>query len=616
MLWLNGDKKLSFNNDGSPLEYDYLFGTLCPVVTSMLLWDFFFTKQKTEHERNLFMTANEYSAICNHILSSTMAYVDTSSMKRYKIDKNIVSSNNPIYVSAVTNAAPITLAFAPAGTGKSALVKDRVHALEAIGVPSNKIMVLNMNIAKTKQMQYELPNVNVMTFSDFTHEIFNANYPCCEVSDISHVINLLRLQNNDAITNDFINKLSITNQQDRMSLLTLFVNTNLQYVIDTLCKIRTSDYSLESMICQNQLYHMKNNPYDIESIIINGVQNMPIPILCSVLEYANMYHCNLFITGSPEETIYEFNMAYSNAMNVLSAYSQKHIDIVRLKQPHKMSNDIRNTLNMTPDAQISSDNVCFASIAMAHEKPMNTILEFVMGPNSQCQYLNKKISNKEPVLIVARSKTDINDIKQIITNSYLPLYPELKILDLTTIQCQSISYGSLAAKHYNQLVTKYPNCISTINFFNEINNILCQEIESADSPYMKSRYELDKKNLPNFAQESLKQFIDFNREWSIESMISYVIDKEAKIITDHAQKIKDNTIIDISGADIVLSTIHTAIDIRCDNVIAFMKNTNDKIDNALYRVALSRANKSEYIVFANHGNFAVPYQKYLTAHAV
>ena len=137
------------------------------------------------------MNNNEYSIVCNRILSSTMEYIDSTNMKRYKIDKSLVPSNNAIYVSAVTNPAPITLAFTPAGTGKSALVKDRVYALEAIGVPSNKIMVLNMNIAKTKQMQTELPGVNIMTFSDFTHGIFNANYPECELSDTASIANIL-----------------------------------------------------------------------------------------------------------------------------------------------------------------------------------------------------------------------------------------------------------------------------------------------------------------------------------------------------------------------------------------------------------------------------------------
>lgn len=555
------------------------------------------------------MNNNEYSIICNRILSSTMEYIDTDNMKRYKIDKTLVPSNNAIYTSAVTNPAPITLAFTPAGTGKSALIKDRVHALEAIGVPSDKIMVLNMNIAKTKQMQEELPNVNVMTFSDFTHGIFQANYPMCESSDTASIANILRLQNRDNLTNEFINKLSLINPQDKVTLLTLFVNSHLQYVIDKLCEIRKSEYALESMICQNQIYYMDKNPYDIDSILINGVHNMPIPILCTILEYANMYGCNLFITGSPEETIYEFNMAYNNAMNVLSSYTQKHIDIIRLNQTQKMSDDIKNVLNMKPSVKISNQNVTAAHMTVNHDIPVKNMILAAMGVNAP--YLKDKLNEHQQVLILARSKADISDIKQVVTDCYTPLFPNLKILDLTSIQAPSTSYGTLMSKNYSDLAIRYSNGITVGQFFFELYNILSNEITNTESPYTKAQYESDKDNAQIFASNNLYKFGNYSTIYNVKDIIELLINIESEAIQTHTQNIKENTILDISGADIILSTIHTATDIRSDNVIVFMKNVSDKIDNGIYRVALSRANNTEYIIFANYGKFDIPHQKYL-----
>ena len=555
------------------------------------------------------MNNNEYSIICNRILSSTMEYIDTDNMKRYKIDKTLVPSNNAIYTSAVTNPAPITLAFTPAGTGKSALIKDRVHALEAIGVPSDKIMVLNMNIAKTKQMQEELPNVNVMTFSDFTHGIFQANYPMCESSDTASIANILRLQNRDNLTNEFINKLSLINPQDKVTLLTLFVNSHLQYVIDKLCEIRKSEYALESMICQNQIYYMDKNPYDIDSILINGVHNMPIPILCTILEYANMYGCNLFITGSPEETIYVFNMAYNNAMNVLSSYTQKHIDIIRLNQTQKMSDDIKNVLNMKPSVKISNQNVTAAHMTVNHDIPVKNMILAAMGVNAP--YLKDKLNEHQQVLILARSKADISDIKQVVTDCYTPLFPNLKILDLTSIQAPSTSYGTLMSKNYSDLAIRYPNGITVGQFFFELYNILSNEITNTESPYTKAQYESDKDNAQIFASNNLYKFGNYSTIYNVKDIIELLINIESEAIQTHTQNIKENTILDISGADIILSTIHTATDIRSDNVIVFMKNVSDKIDNGIYRVALSRANNTEYIIFANYGKFDIPHQKYL-----
>ena len=555
------------------------------------------------------MNNNEYSIICNRILSSTMEYIDTDNMKRYKIDKTLVPSNNAIYTSAVTNPAPITLAFTPAGTGKSALIKDRVHALEAIGVPSDKIMVLNMNIAKTKQMQEELSNVNVLTFSDFTHGIFQANYPMCESSDTASIANILRLQNRDNLTNEFINKLSLINPQDKVTLLTLFVNSHLQYVIDKLCEIRKSEYALESMICQNQIYYMDKNPYDIDSILINGVHNMPIPILCTILEYANMYGCNLFITGSPEETIYEFNMAYNNAMNVLSSYTQKHIDIIRLNQTQKMSDDIKNVLNMKPSVKISNQNVTAAHMTVNHDIPVKNMILAAMGVNAP--YLKDKLNEHQQVLILARSKADISDIKQVVTDCYTPLFPNLKILDLTSIQAPSTSYGTLMSKNYSDLAIRYSNGITVGQFFFELYNILSNEITNTESPYTKAQYESDKDNAQIFASNNLYKFGNYSTIYNVKDIIELLINIESEAIQTHTQNIKENTILDISGADIILSTIHTATDIRSDNVIVFMKNVSDKIDNGIYRVALSRANNTEYIIFANYGKFDIPHQKYL-----
>ena len=102
----------------------------------------------------------------------------------------------------------------------------------------------------------------------------------------------------------------------------------------------------------------------------------------------------------------------------------------------------------------------------------------------------------------------------------------------------------------------------------------------------------------------------------MKTITEILINIESTLIQEHSENIKNNVIIDLSDANIVLSTIHTATDIRCDNVVVFMKNMTDKIDTSVYRVALSRANKSEYIIFANYGMFETQYQKYIKTHLI
>lgn len=559
------------------------------------------------------MTNNEYGLICDKIIFETMKYIDTTPMKRYSIDKNNIHSNgDAIYKSAIASAAPITLVYTPAGTGKSALIKDRVHVLQNIGVPNQKIMILNMNIAKVKQMKKELPNINIMTFSDFIHNIFIANYPSCQLSDINSIANELRLYNTNSTIKEFINKLSITNPQDRMTLLTLFVNNHIDDIINALESIHKSDYALESMICQNKIYEFKHNPYDVDAILINGINNMPIPILCSILSYVNKYKCNLFITGSPEETIYEFNMAYANGMNILSSYKNKQIDIIRLNQIPKMNEDIKNVLYKTPTAKINNKNVKTLNMKVNYDIPMNRILKIAMIDEST--YIKDKLNNNESILILAKSKADISDIKQTIIDNFMPLYPNLNILDLTAGQFTETSYGQIASKHFTALSMRYPNGITTGQLFYELYNILNHEISIIETPYKKALYQYDIDNIIDFANKHLNVFIDINQIFNVKDIITLLINIESDIIQSYMNEIQKQATIDISNTNIILSTIHSAIDIRNDNVIVFMKNNNDKIDEALYRVALSRANKSEYLIFANYGNFETSYQRYLKTH--
>jgi hypothetical protein len=249
-----------------------------------------------------------------------------------------------------------------------------------------------------------------------------------------------------------------------------------------------------------------------------------------------------------------------------------------------------------------------------HDIPVRNMIQQSMGVNTT--YIKDRLDKNEQLLIVARSKADISDIKQVITDCYQPLYPGMKILDLTTIQAPNTSYGTLMAKHYSGLCVKYPNGISVGQFFFELYNILSQEISNTESPYTKSQYEYDKDNATEFAAKHLNKFGDYNTIYDVKTITEILINIESTLIQEHSENIKNNVIIDLSEANIVLSTIHTATDIRCDNVVVFMKNMIDKIDTSVYRVALSRANKSEYIIFANYGMFETQYQKYIKTHLI
>ena len=82
-----------------------------------------------------------YATLYDKILTDTMQYIDTDKINRFKLKRSDIQSNNLIYASAAASSAPITLVYTPAGSGKSALIKDRVKALKNIGLKGEEIIV-------------------------------------------------------------------------------------------------------------------------------------------------------------------------------------------------------------------------------------------------------------------------------------------------------------------------------------------------------------------------------------------------------------------------------------------------------------------------------------------
>jgi superfamily I DNA/RNA helicase len=192
------------------------------------------------------------------------------------------------------------------------------------------------------------------------------------------------------------------------------------------------------------------------------------------------------------------------------------------------------------------------------------------------------------------------------------MYPNMKVLDMTCSPTPNTSYGELASKNYNNFMLQYPGGMSAGQLFYELYNILSKEI--SESPYVK--YENDRNSMQAFLSKHINKFgpDGMNRIHSVKEIITILINIESDEIQKNINEAQNNTVTDISDYDIILSTIHSASDIHCDNVIVFMKNNNDKIDEALYRVALTRADKSEYLIFANYGNFKTSYQRYIETH--
>ena len=561
------------------------------------------------------MTQKDYEHVCEQILNAVMRAVDISNMKHFTLDRTQVKSPYGIvYDSAAASKYPMALIYTPPGTGKSNLIKDRIKLLRNIGIPDSKMLILNMNIARTNQMKIEFPDMHIKTFSEFMHDIIFANYGF-ELSDTQSIANMLKLCTTDDTAKEFIKKLTVDDPQESMVLLTLFINHNAQAVLNILQNINRSDYSLDAMLCQNMMYKLAKNPYDVDAIMINGVQNMPVTALAATLEYADRFKCNLFITGNPDEAIYDFNMAYGNAMNLLSSYKNEGIDMIHLNNVPCMDKSIKCIADMSPNGKIDKNIVMAANATTNYDVPLTEVLAAALGPNAP--YMANKLRNKEPLLILGRSRNDIKAIKQTIHTLYGQTYPDLKITDLTEIQHHNPSYGAFATDYKNELSKQYPNGISMRQLFAEIYKILQYTIQHMEKwSYKKSGYKHDLNDIVDFYNAHLPEFGDPEAIIPTNDCIKKLIYIEADAIQKRINESQNMSMDELTNADIILSTIHSATDIHVDNAIVVLKQNTDQIDKKLCHVALSRAMKSEYIVFINYGDFRTPYQNYIDSHII
>lgn len=557
------------------------------------------------------MSPEEYGMVCNRILSETLKYITTENMRRATIDKSYVDSQDQIYISAAISRSPITIVRTPAGSGKSTLIADRAKALIQSGTPASEIAILSMNIAKASQIAQNLDGVNSMTFSDFIHYVYAANNPQHQLVDDDSFINTLTLCQRTQFRNQFLEKLTIANPLDRTTLLTLFVNNHLEEIEAELAALQRASYTIESMVCQNRMYSYNANPFNLSEIIINGAHNMPIPILCTILEYASRYGCRLYITSAPEETIYDFNMAYGRAINAIEgALENQDVGTINLIPTH-LSDDIYHTMTMDEGARISTSSVQTANVVVKYIENPHDLLTKVIAPGNG--YLMEKLKAHEQVLVLARSKNDIAELKDIIMSYYGPMFPELRVVDLTAVQAPTLLWGKVLTKYHKTLDETFTQGITLPALYGKLWEYLAQEIANAPSQNMKQMYQASQELLASLS----------SRDWSQDDLtpkqvilrIQNIIDDEAAQIQNHNMQMR-NTPLSIESADIIFSTIHSSIDLHIDNTVVYLRNFTNEIDESLYKVALSRARNSEYLIFVNSDNFEVPVQYYLRHHLV
>lgn len=552
------------------------------------------------------MFEEDYDKVCGMIIKQTMDLIKPEKMKRYPdVNKNDVKNGDVIYKSAAAGKAAIIIVDTPAGTGKSMLIKDRVNCLLKQNVAPEKIMILNLNIAKSKQMIKELPKgLQIMTFCEFTHNMFRENELDIGLSSEDALLNAIRMKDPDLDSDSkaFLQRLSIRDPKERNTMLSLFVNQHIDAVHNLLKQTNKISYMLEALMCQNQMYRFKKDPYNADAIIINGVHNMPVPILCSVIEYAYKRKANLFITGTTNETIYDFNMAYSNTINVLSSFSSKNVEIIRLTQS-KIHKDISDAMDMKRTQGLERVKAKHVFLKESDDDPIKSAFS-----DSIIKYINMRLKRKEQILFLARSNSDIHRIREIIEENCS--MENKTIIDLTDFQIPKTTYGEILSKNKKLIANRFPS-IKRKKLKVILDALYDYEIRQAKSPKQRQIYEQDKKNTEQFVNNVFESLPDKKASYTANALINECIEYENDQWKKYMKQAEKTDPPDFSAADLIYSTIHSAIDIRSDHTIILFNDINEEKNKPLYHVALSRANESEYVIFLNSEKNTSQYYSYI-----
>lgn len=508
------------------------------------------------------MTQKEYNEIQERFLDTVIKHVDPGELPMRFLNRDMVVNDSEIYKSAVASPDPITAIYTGMGSERSKLVKDRIDLLINDGkVAPSKIKLLSLNIAKAAEFK-KTTQTDAMTYNDFCTNLFLAQFPEVNLADDISIKNALMLYPQDNLRDQLIKVMNM-NSQDQIVFLELFINQHLDETIKMIKFIRKVSHKIASVIMMNYVYRMTVNPYsDAEEIILYNAQNIPVPCLCTILLFTQRHHNTLYILNAECETIFQFAGAAPSAISRLEAV---HISRFNINHNVKMDPDILAYLN---NPMITTPKVNVMSTS-------ETITE----------YLDKHGLPDPCEMILTRNKKELEEVETWLKANTTKIMRKISASNSAVPPVDTWAVDSLP---FLLPQYPYPNKITIENY----TNILCRYMDSTET--MKGH------------ENEVRQFMGchFNSADMVDiySLTAKIIDCVAVLRNIETEKQKLDLIADSNKpCDIVLSTIHGAVDMRADHVFIITTNLYDTspVTNHVLRVAESRSNRQMTLVLIN-----------------
>lgn len=556
-----------------------------------------------------------YRRICETVLGATIAPIDFTRLRRTNLAMDPETADT-VYEAAVADNTPFTIVQAPSGAGKSRIVERRVGKLMESGVCPAEILVLANSLTRSSQLSQQTPGILAMPFNEFTQGLFDANIPMVQSAGRHVVSAALKLNAYDPdapecfrgkTADDLVLALQVDDPLERWIRLTELSNQKTDEVVELVSRAGYACHEIKSTVAQNRVYKFQQDPFEAKAILVDGVHNMPLPVLCAVLEYAYRFRSSLFMTGEPKECICEFNMAYAEAINHLT--TRPGVRINRLSDRSSLPEDIRAVLTANNDVSLPSEHVMLDYQVWKDPERRDPMIAAAV--EAAVPDIERNVRDKKQTLILARSQRDAAVIKTALRKRAPRLTSDEVLVDLTRAEQGEAVRSRCLMDWYPYLHATYRDGLSMRQLFAELYNMFSADVRKLqDNARLRRTYERTRDGLLDWANARFARFNGYDAVVALDDAIRLMIEMEAEDEQARFQEIYKAGV-KAHAAPIVLSTIHGAINLHSDYVLAVMAQDTGYPDLPLWKVALSRAKERERIAVVTNDRVKSPYQLYL-----
>jgi DNA helicase-2/ATP-dependent DNA helicase PcrA len=447
---------------------------------------------------------------CDGCLNEILKNTDCVSNKTYPLEEL-----NDEQIVAVKHIRGPMRVLAPAGSGKTKTLVNRIINLVNNGVPENEILALAFNKAAKTQMSerlnenHRISNVHIKTFHSFGNEIVKQSLKWRFNGDTQECITRVLLEEVVSNHEEIVYQRNKDSMDEYLSMLSK-VKNELLHTDEMLLEVDNKSVNFESIfndyikkMREHSFYNFDDMIYiAVRQLLINytlrrKMQNRYKYILVDefqdlnrvqllMLEMLSLPENNLFIVGDDDQMIYSFRGAevkhildFSkkypiNEEQVLKVNYRSCSDIVKHSKWLIDNNKIRATKDITPFSSKEGDISLFVGISLKDqaEKIASWILE------------HKDTNTKWSDFAVLYRYNQYSDILYMILSKYnIPVkFDGIKVLDSSVGKCLlsylTIIYDKENSKpqHYEDIL-KRPNkylkneFIKSIKNFSDFNDI-------------------------------------------------------------------------------------------------------------------------------------------------